>query len=239
MGWKSHARANGWGGRADTSIGKPGGATTAPGTLAKDPCLRNARHSHAGDSRRTSVLPWLLSANYMPHRYCYLAQPGLIWINVMTDGLIAASYVLIFACLFWIVGRLRMIPEVQGYLWVFVSFGIFIVACASTHVMEVVTIWWPVYRISAAFKVVCAAASVTTAALFTKAAPGITTGIRQFLDALATSQGEHASGVLEYIRVRGQVERLKRGCRRSWIVSLTASLPSTQPGSLFPLIPPR
>jgi PAS domain S-box-containing protein len=154
---------------------------------------------------RTGALSLLLSANYLPHRYCYLAQPGLIWTNVVTDGLIAASYVLIFACLFWIAGRLRKIPEVQSYLWVFVSFGIFIVACASTHLMEVVTVWWPVYRISVAFKVVCAAASVTTAALFAKAAPGITTGIRQLSDVLATSQREHASDLLEHVRVRGQV----------------------------------
>jgi PAS domain S-box-containing protein len=154
---------------------------------------------------RTSALTLLLSANYLPHRCCYLAQPGMIWTNVVTDGLIAVSYVLIFACLFWVAGRLRKIPEVQSYLWVFVSFAIFIVACASTHVMEVVTVWWPVYRISIVFKVVCAAASVGTAALFTKAAPGITTGIRQFLDTLASSQGEHAADVLEHVRVRGQV----------------------------------
>jgi hypothetical protein len=37
----------------------------------------------------------LLSASYLPHRYCYLARPGLIWTNVIMDGLIAASYTLI------------------------------------------------------------------------------------------------------------------------------------------------
>ena len=32
--------------------------------------------------------------------------------------------------------------------------------------MEIITIWWPVYPLSAAFKVVCAAISVSTAVLF-------------------------------------------------------------------------
>jgi hypothetical protein len=85
---------------------------------------------------RTRALPFLFSANYLPHRYCYLAQPDLIWANVVMDGLIAASYVVIFACLFWIVAQLRSTPQTRAYLWVFVAFGVFIVACASTHLME-------------------------------------------------------------------------------------------------------
>jgi hypothetical protein len=81
----------------------------------------------------------LFGMNYLPHRYCYLAQPWLIWSNVTMDALIAASYVVIFSCLFWIAGRLRRFPEIHAFLWVFIAFGIFIVACASTHLMEVVT----------------------------------------------------------------------------------------------------
>src|ERR1700677_2526426 len=152
------------------------------------------------------TLPFLLSGHYLPHRYCYLAQPDLIWTNVIMDGLIAASYVVIFACLFWIVARLRSTPQTRAYLWVFVAFGIFIIACASTHFMEVVTIWWPVYRLSVAFKLACAMASVATAVLFTHAAPTITAGIRQFLETLAQSQRDHAADVMERVKVQGQVK---------------------------------
>ena len=53
----------------------------------------------------TRALPFLFSGNYLPHRYCYLAQPDLIWTNVIMDGLIAASYVVIFTSLFWIVAQ--------------------------------------------------------------------------------------------------------------------------------------
>jgi len=155
---------------------------------------------------RTRALPFLFSGNYLPHRYCYLAQPDLIWTNVIMDGLIAASYVVIFACLFWIVAQLRSTPQTRTYLWVFVAFGVFIIACASTHFMEVVTIWWPVYRLSVAFKLACAMASVATAVLFTHAAPKITAGIRQFLETLSQSQRDHAADVMERVKVQGQVK---------------------------------
>jgi PAS domain S-box-containing protein len=155
---------------------------------------------------RTRALPFLFSANYLPHRYCYLAQPDLIWTNVVMDGLIAASYVVIFACLFWIVAQLRSTPQTRAYLWVFVAFGVFIVACASTHLMEVVTIWWPVYRLSVAFKLACAVASIITAVLFARAAPKITASIGQFLETLSQSRREHAADVTARIKVEGQVK---------------------------------
>jgi PAS domain S-box-containing protein len=146
----------------------------------------------------------LFGMNYLPHRYCYLAQPWLIWSNVTMDALIAASYVVIFGCLFWIAGRLRRFPEIHRFLWVFIAFGIFIVACASTHLMEVVTVWWPLYRISVAFKVVCAASSVATAILFARTAPELTRGIHQFLNAFSSAQQAYASGLAEREQVQGQ-----------------------------------
>ncbi len=54
------------------------------------------------------------SANYLPHRFCYLAQPGLIWTNVSMDSAIAASYALIFASLVWISTRLRRVRELRA-----------------------------------------------------------------------------------------------------------------------------
>src|SRR5512146_1110596 len=35
---------------------------------------------------------WLLSANFLPHAYCYLRNPALVWTNVIADSLIAISY---------------------------------------------------------------------------------------------------------------------------------------------------
>ena len=158
----------------------------------------------------TGVLARLLSPHYLPHRYCYLQQPWLVWTNVTMDGLIAISYASIFVSLFWVAGKLRSIQDLRTYLWILIAFGTFIVACGATHLMELITVWWPVYPISAGVKVLCAAASVPTAILFARAAPGLATNIRHFLQMLSTTQQEkdQAVGALlatEKLAVAGRI----------------------------------
>ena len=143
----------------------------------------------------TGVLAGLFSPNYLPHRFCYLQQPWLVWTNVTMDGLIAISYASIFVSLFWIAGKLRSLQDLRTYLWILIAFGTFIVACGATHLMELITVWWPVYPISAGVKVLCAAASVPTAILFARAAPGLATNIRHFLQMLSTTQQEKDQAV--------------------------------------------
>jgi PAS domain-containing protein len=156
---------------------------------------------------RVGAFSSLLSTNYLPHRFCYMAQPGLIWTNVSMDLLIAAAYGVIFGCLFWIVGKLRSFAELKAYSWIVVSFGTFILACGVTHAMEVVTVWWPVYRLSAAFKIICAAVSIPTALLFSRATPGLTKNLRQFLETLSRGREQREYEAANY---RGQIEAINR-----------------------------
>jgi signal transduction histidine kinase len=144
----------------------------------------------AGLAVKPGMLASLLSANYLPHRYCYLAKPGLVWTNVSMDGLIAASYAAIFGCLMWVASKLRDLPSLRSYLWIFFAFGAFILACGATHAMEIVTIWWPVYPLSAAVKVICAAASVPTAILFAWATPALVANMRRYFEMLSTTRQE-------------------------------------------------
>jgi PAS domain S-box-containing protein len=104
----------------------------------------------------------LLASNFLPHLYCYLGKPGLVWTHVVADSLIGLSYFMISGTLVYLVqkGR-RDIP----FHWMFLAFGLFIVACGGTHLMEVVTVWVPVYVLSASIKVVTALASMATAVL--------------------------------------------------------------------------
>ena len=126
------------------------------------------------------------------------------------DGLIAISYGSIFLSLFWVAGQLRAIQDLRTYLWILIAFGTFIVACGATHLMELITVWWPVYPLAAVVKVVCAAASVPTAILFARAAPELATNIRHFLQTLSTTQHEkdQAVGALlatEKLAVAGRI----------------------------------
>lgn len=150
----------------------------------------------------------LFSANYLPHRYCYLVQPGLVWTNVSTDALIAASYSLLFACILYIANRLRGVLQLRPYAWILLSFASFIMACGITHLMEVVTVWWPLYPLSAATKVLCAAISIPTALLFAKVTPAIITNIAGFFQLYEDAQ----RAVLEAADYRDQIQAIN-GCQ--------------------------
>lgn len=99
------------------------------------------------------------SEGALPHWFCYLGTP-LAWTHIISDSLIGASYVAISYTLWYLVRRSEgKIP----FHWLVLAFGLFIVACGATHIMEVVTIWRPYYWVSAAVKIVTAGASVVTA----------------------------------------------------------------------------
>ena len=120
------------------------------------------------------VLPYVASGiagnGFLPHLYCYLANPLLTYTNVSADALIGLSYVAISLALVQLVRRAHgSVP----FDWLILSFGLFIVACGTTHFMEVLTIWWPYYWLAASIKIVTAAASVITAVTLPLATPAI------------------------------------------------------------------
>ncbi len=117
----------------------------------------------------------LISDKYMPHGHCYLWEPGLIRLHLITDCLIGTAYVVISSTLGYLVykGR-RDIP----FHWMFISFGLFIIACGATHFMEVWTLWQPQYWLAGAIKLVTAVASVVTAAALPILVPHILTFVQ-------------------------------------------------------------
>lgn len=98
---------------------------------------------------------------WMPHGQCYLWQPGVLWLNVSSDILIAIAYFSLPAALIYFVVKRRDI----AFKPLFVMFGVFILACGLTHVMGAVTVWTPAYWISGGIKAITAAASLVTAVM--------------------------------------------------------------------------
>jgi two-component sensor histidine kinase len=118
----------------------------------------------------------LLTTNFLPHLYCYLRKPELVWTHVAADTLIGIAYFAISVTLAYLVFRARRdIP----FHWMFLAFGLFIIACGGTHFMEVVTIWIPVYVFSAAVKIFTALGSLTTAVVLPFTVPRILTLVQQ------------------------------------------------------------
>ena len=100
-----------------------------------------------------------LGQGFLPHGYCFTWIPALLWLNVISDVLIATAYLSIPLTLAYFVQRRVDLP----FSWVFVLFGIFIVACGATHALDVWTVWHADYWLLGGVKAITAAASVPTA----------------------------------------------------------------------------
>jgi len=97
---------------------------------------------------------------FLPHGFCYLWDPRLLWTHFWADLLIGLAYVTISFSLAYLVHKARRdIP----FSVAFVAFGLFIITCGLTHFMGLWTLWEPVYWLEGGVKVVTAAASVATA----------------------------------------------------------------------------
>src|SRR5947208_4504137 len=108
----------------------------------------------------TRLINVLTTEGFGPHGACLLWLPGLIALYVGSDTLIGLAYVSISATLIYLVYTTRRTIPFQ---WVFVAFGIFIIACGTTHFLDVWTLWVPVYWLLGTVKVLTALASVATA----------------------------------------------------------------------------
>src|SRR5882724_11218857 len=107
------------------------------------------------------------AADFMPHGMCYLWQPGVLWLNVVSDALITLAY---FSIPFTLLYFVRKRADLQ-FNWMFVCFAVFIVACGTTHLLEILVVWHPAYWLAGGVKALTAFASVPTAILLVKLVP--------------------------------------------------------------------
>jgi len=113
-----------------------------------------------------SLEQWL-SGSFMPHGHCYLWTPVMVWLQVISNLVIGLAYVSISTTLYIIIRRIRDIP----FSWMYIAFGIFIITCGCTHLLDVVTIWRPVYWLDGSVRALTAIASAGTALLLVPLVP--------------------------------------------------------------------
>jgi signal transduction histidine kinase/ActR/RegA family two-component response regulator len=107
------------------------------------------------------------SSGFMPHGMCYLWRSDILALHVLADSLITLAY---FSIPFTLLYFVRRRQDLQ-FNWVFVCFAIFIIACGTTHLMEIVTIWRPMYWLSGVIKAITALASLPTAVMLVRLVP--------------------------------------------------------------------
>ena len=102
---------------------------------------------------------FFFTKQFIPHGHCYLWKPELVGLHIVSDLLIALAYYSIPVMLVYLVHKRRDVP----FHGMFLMFGAFIVACGTTHLMEVWTLWHPTYWLSGSIKIITAIVSLYTA----------------------------------------------------------------------------
>lgn len=106
-----------------------------------------------------NLVPFFDTNGFMPHGHCFLWTPGLLWLYVLSDSVIALSYYSIPFALWYFVRKRPDFP----FRWILVMFGVFVMACGTTHLFAMWNIWNTNYWGDAMIKTITATASIVTA----------------------------------------------------------------------------
>lgn len=102
----------------------------------------------------------LVGEGLLPHGVCYLRKPDLIWLHVISDGVIAFSYFMIPVALVYFMRRIR---SRISFDWAIALFAAFIVLCGTGHVLDIITVWHPIYYLQGWERALTALVSMATA----------------------------------------------------------------------------
>ncbi|WP_202220673.1 PAS domain S-box protein [Okeania sp. KiyG1] len=107
-----------------------------------------------------SLLPFLKNMfEYRPTGQCYLWNPSLVSLHLVSDTLITIAYFSIPLILVYFIQQRKDLP----FPYIFWLFSAFIVSCGTSHLLDVWTLWHPTYWVSGTLKAITAIISLLTA----------------------------------------------------------------------------
>ena len=132
-----------------------------------------------------------MSHSLVPHAVCWKGDPALIWTMVITNAITFLSYLAICATLLYLA---RCTHRVLARDWAFfvTGFALFIVACGSTHLLDVVTTWIPIFWVDASANILAALLSAYVAVQFFRRVHLLSHGINDYAARLANTEQERA-----------------------------------------------
>jgi len=114
-----------------------------------------------------AIIDFFNSENFMPHGHCFLWQPDILWLHVLSDaGIVAAYFAIPFALLYFVRKR-KDLP----FQTVFLLFGAFIFLCGASHVMDIWVLWHPDYAVQGVILALTAMVSIATFFMTVKLIP--------------------------------------------------------------------
>jgi signal transduction histidine kinase/ActR/RegA family two-component response regulator len=137
-------------------------------------------------------------SEFTPHGQSYLWTPVILWVSVLSDLIIAISFITLPGVLMYFARNREGLP----LRWTFVVFGVFIVALAGGHAFSVWNTWHASYGSEAIVKAITAVAAIGTAS-------AIGPLLRRTLELPSPQQLAAANESLRAeIRTREQAERV-------------------------------
>jgi signal transduction histidine kinase/CheY-like chemotaxis protein len=107
-----------------------------------------------------------------PHGACLAWQPVLIWLNAVSDAMVAVAFFSIAFVLGYYVWRRRREVMFRAVFW---ALAIFAAVSGVTYVLSIVTLWVPAYGIESFIRIVLALISAAVTAIMLLAQPRLLT----------------------------------------------------------------
>lgn len=142
-----------------------------------------------------------------------------------------ASYFALCCTLLYIARRTFRVMS-RDWVWFVVGFALFIVACGSTHLMDVVTTWDPVFWLAASVNIVTALLSASVAIMLMRRAGHVSFAINDYAQRLLNTEQEK-DRLRDHLLTARKVEDWSR---MSAVISHEISQPLESIGNLLYLI---
>ena len=107
--------------------------------------------------------------NYMAHGFCFLWDPGLVRLHVISDLITGITYYAVAITLYYFIYKRRDIPFPR----IFLLFGLFFLFCGTTHLFAAYTVYVPIYWIEGGIKAMTAFVSVGAMLLYVPLIPKV------------------------------------------------------------------
>jgi signal transduction histidine kinase len=150
---------------------------------------------------------------------------------VTTNSITFLSYSTICVALIYLARKTHRVIA-RDWAFFLVGFALFIVACGSTHLMDVITTWIPVFWVDAWTNIVTAILSAYVAVQFVRRTRAIGIGVNDYADSLSRTESEKAQIQDSLLSAR----RLEEWNRMSSVVTHEISNPLDSIQNLLYLI---